>query len=133
MSDSTQEQGISPPGQVKLEPIPNKLYFTIGEVSQLCAVPAHRLRYWESKVPGLAQVGRRQNRRYYRREDVIKARRIRELVDDQGMTIEGAVQALETQQTKSEGQAVSRVGRELREIREALQEVSRVLAKTPSK
>ena len=125
-----QERENPPPGQVELEPIPNKLYFTIGEVSHLCAVPAHRLRYWERKVPGLAQVGRRQNRRYYRREDVIKARRIRELIDDQGMTIEGAVQALEARQTRIESQPTSRVGRELREIREALQEISRLLTKS---
>ena len=133
MSDSIQEDENSPLAQVELDPIPNKLYFTIGEVSQLCAVPAHRLRYWERKVPGLAQVGRRQNRRYYRREDVIKARRIRELIDDHGMTIEGAVQALEARQTRTESLPASRVGRELREIREALQDVSRMLAKTPKR
>ena len=111
------------------EPIPNKIYFTIGEVSELCGVPAHRLRYWERKIPGMGQVSRRQNRRYYRREDVIKARRVRELIDDQGMTIEGAIQALEERQSRSEDDQGSRVEQELREIRNALQEVSRMLTK----
>ncbi len=114
-------------GQADLAPIPNKLYFTIGEVSQLCEVPAHVLRYWERKVPGLSQVSRRKNRRYYRREDVIRARRFRELVYDQGMTIKGAVQVLETPPEQGEQPPSPRAGRELRDIREGLQEVSRML------
>ncbi len=113
-----------------LEPIPNKLYFTIGEVSELCAVPAHVLRYWERKVPQLSQVSRRNNRRYYKRQDVMKVRRMRELVYGRGMTIKGAIQALKERQASKESQAEPRARHELRSIRQGLQEVSRLLARS---
>ncbi len=119
-----------------LEPIPDKLYFTIGEVGKLCEVPAHVLRYWERKVPGLSKVARRNNRRYYRREDVVKARRIRTLIYDRGMTIQGAVQALDAPDEALAQQVHSKVnfagtqrGEALSEVCEALKEVSNLLAK----
>ncbi|ABM61222.1 MerR family transcriptional regulator [Halorhodospira halophila] len=78
-----------------LPPIPSKRYFTIGEVSQLCAVKPHVLRYWEQEFPQLRPVKRRGNRRYYQRHDVILIRRIRALLYEEGFTIGGARQKLE--------------------------------------
>ena len=73
-----------------LPPIPGKRYFTIGEVSELCIVKPHILRYWEQEFPNLKPVKRRGNRRYYQRGDVIVVRQIRSLLYDQGYTIDGA-------------------------------------------
>ncbi len=78
----------------ELPPIPGKRYFTIGEVSQLCEVKPHVLRYWEQEFPQLKPVKRRGNRRYYQRQDVIIIRQIRGLLYDQGFTIGGARQRL---------------------------------------
>ena len=84
------------PGQNnELPAIPGKRYFTIGEVSQLCDVKPHVLRYWEQEFPQLKPVKRRGNRRYYQRQDVIVIRQIRSLLYDQGFTIGGARQRLE--------------------------------------
>ena len=74
----------------ELPPIPAKRYFTIGEVSELCAVKPHVLRYWEQEFPALNPVKRRGNRRYYQRHDVLMIRQIRALLYDQGFTITGA-------------------------------------------
>ena len=71
----------------ELPPIPAKRYFTIGEVSDLCAVKPHVLRYWEQEFPALNPVKRRGNRRYYQRHDVLMIRQIRALLYDQGFTI----------------------------------------------
>ena len=70
--------------------IPAKRYFTIGEVSELCDVKSHVLRYWEQEFPSLSPVKRRGNRRYYQRHDVLLIRQIRSLLYEQGYTIEGA-------------------------------------------
>jgi DNA-binding transcriptional MerR regulator len=78
----------------ELPPIPGKRYFTIGEVSQLCEVKPHVLRYWEQEFPQLKPVKRRGNRRYYQRQDVLVIRQIRSLLYDQGFTIGGARQRL---------------------------------------
>lgn len=80
----------------ELLPIPDKRYFTISEVSELCLVKPHVLRYWEQEFPQLKPVKRRGNRRYYQRDDVLVIREIRELLYDQGFTIGGARQQLET-------------------------------------
>ena len=77
-----------------LPDIPHKRYFAIGEVSDLCAVKPHVLRYWEQEFPQLRPVKRRGNRRYYQPEDVQMVRRIRSLLYDQGFTIGGARQRL---------------------------------------
>ncbi len=74
----------------ELPPIPGKRYFTIGEVSDLCAVKPHVLRYWEQEFPQLKPVKRRGNRRYYQRNDVMMVRHIRSLLYEQGYTIGGA-------------------------------------------
>ena len=74
----------------ELPPIPAKRYFTIGEVSELCGVKAHVLRYWEQEFTQLKPVKRRGNRRYYQHHEVLLIRRIRELLYEQGFTISGA-------------------------------------------
>jgi DNA-binding transcriptional MerR regulator len=73
-----------------LPPIPAKRYFTIGEVSELCGVKPHVLRYWEQEFTQLRPVKRRGNRRYYQHHEVLLVRRIRELLYEQGFTISGA-------------------------------------------
>lgn len=78
----------------QLPPIPGKRYFTIGEVSDLCGVKTHVLRYWEQEFPSLKPMKRRGNRRYYQREDVLLIRQIRSLLYEQGYTISGARQKL---------------------------------------
>lgn len=75
---------------LELPPIPAKRYFTIGEVSDLCGVKAHVLRYWEQEFSQLKPVKRRGNRRYYQHHEVLLIRRIRELLYEQGFTISGA-------------------------------------------
>ncbi len=74
----------------ELPPIPPKRYFTIGEVSELCGVKPHVLRYWEQEFSQLKPVKRRGNRRYYQHHEVMLIRRIRELLYEQGFTISGA-------------------------------------------
>jgi DNA-binding transcriptional MerR regulator len=76
--------------RVALPPIPAKRYFTIGEVSELCAVKPHVLRYWEQEFTQLKPVKRRGNRRYYQHHEVLLIRRIRDLLYEQGFTINGA-------------------------------------------
>jgi DNA-binding transcriptional MerR regulator len=76
--------------KVDLPPIPAKRYFTIGEVSELCGVKPHVLRYWEQEFTQLKPVKRRGNRRYYQHHEVLLIRRIRELLYEEGFTISGA-------------------------------------------
>lgn len=76
--------------KAQLPPIPAKRYFTIGEVSELCGVKPHVLRYWEQEFTQLKPVKRRGNRRYYQHHEVLLIRRIRELLYEQGFTISGA-------------------------------------------
>jgi DNA-binding transcriptional MerR regulator len=73
-----------------LPSIPAKRYFTIGEVSDLCGVKPHVLRYWEQEFTQLRPMKRRGNRRYYQHHEVLMIRRIRDLLYDQGFTISGA-------------------------------------------
>src|SRR5271169_2111894 len=90
---------MAEPRQIKadLPPIPAKRYFTIGEVSDLCAVKPHVLRYWEQEFTQLKPVKRRGNRRYYQHHEVLLIRRIRDLLYEQGFTINGARHRLETE------------------------------------
>ncbi len=85
---------LEPSHNNELPAIPGKRYFTIGEVSELCAVKPHVLRYWEQEFPQLKPVKRRGNRRYYQREDVLTIRQIRSLLYEQGYTIGGARQRM---------------------------------------
>jgi DNA-binding transcriptional MerR regulator len=88
--------------KVVLPPIPAKRYFTIGEVSELCGVKPHVLRYWEQEFTQLRPVKRRGNRRYYQHHEVLLIRRIRDLLYEQGFTINGARNRLDSQ-----GRAIS--------------------------
>lgn len=85
MNDRAAKPSLAP-----LPPIPAKRYFTIGEVSELCGVKPHVLRYWEQEFTQLKPVKRRGNRRYYQHHEVLLIRRIRELLYEQGFTISGA-------------------------------------------
>ena len=89
-----------------LPPIPAKRYFTIGEVSELCAVKPHVLRYWEQEFTQLRPVKRRGNRRYYQHHEVLLVRRIRDLLYTEGFTIIGARNRLEEVGVKRGGAAV---------------------------
>jgi DNA-binding transcriptional MerR regulator len=89
-----------------LPPIPAKRYFTIGEVSELCGVKPHVLRYWEQEFTQLRPVKRRGNRRYYQHHEVLLIRRIRELLYEEGFTISGARNRLE-ESARPRGRAAS--------------------------
>jgi len=85
---------------IVLPAIPAKRYFTIGEVSELCGVKPHVLRYWEQEFTQLKPVKRRGNRRYYQHHEVLLIRRIRELLYEQGFTISGARNKLDSRHTE---------------------------------
>jgi len=123
--------------KAELPPIPAKRYFTIGEVSELCGVKPHVLRYWEQEFTQLKPVKRRGNRRYYQHHEVLLIRRIRELLYEEGFTISGARNRLDSstpQEEKAEparasgrgaasagGVDVNAIKRELRAVLEQLQ------------
>ena len=86
------------PEQIVLPSIPAKRYFTIGEVSELCGVKSHVLRYWEQEFTQLKPVKRRGNRRYYQHHEVLLIRRIRDLLYEQGFTISGARNKLDARE-----------------------------------
>ena len=97
-----------------LPPIPAKRYFTIGEVSELCGVKPHVLRYWEQEFTQLKPVKRRGNRRYYQHHEVLLIRRIRELLYEEGFTISGARNRLDnsaSQQPEEKSEVALRNGR----------------------
>jgi DNA-binding transcriptional MerR regulator len=109
-----------------LPPIPGKRYFTIGEVSDLCAVKPHVLRYWEQEFPQLKPVKRRGNRRYYQRHDVLMIRQIRNLLYEQGFTIGGARQKLSGEDARDDVNQSQQIIRQLRvELEEVLQILKR--------
>ena len=90
---------LEPSNNAELPAIPGKRYFTIGEVSELCGVKPHVLRYWEQEFTQLKPVKRRGNRRYYQHHEVLLIRRIRELLYEQGFTISGARNRLDNAAT----------------------------------
>jgi DNA-binding transcriptional MerR regulator len=98
----------------ELPAIPGKRYFTIGEVSDLCAVKPHVLRYWEQEFPQLKPTKRRGNRRYYQRQDVILVRQIRSLLYEQGFTIGGARHRLTGDENKADSSLSQQIIRQLR-------------------
>lgn len=120
-----------PEPAVALPPIPAKRYFTIGEVSDLCGVKPHVLRYWEQEFTQLKPVKRRGNRRYYQHHEVLLIRRIRSLLYEQGFTISGARNRLgDTRDVPPLDQdaAVRLSGAEMQSLRAELHGVSAVLA-----
>ena len=110
----------------ELPAIPGKKYFTIGEVSDLCGVKPHVLRYWEQEFPQLKPVKRRGNRRYYQRHDVIVIRQIRSLLYDQGFTITGARQQLSGDSAKQDTAQSQQI---IKQLRTELEEVLQLLKK----
>ncbi len=108
----------------ELPSIPNKRYFTIGEVSDLCDVKPHVLRYWEQEFPDLKPVKRRGNRRYYQRHDVMLIRTIRDLLYQQGYTIGGARQQLSGESGKEDSGQAQQV---VRQLRQELEDVLKIL------
>lgn len=98
---------------VELPAIPGKRYFTIGEVSELCQVKPHVLRYWEQEFPQLKPVKRRGNRRYYQRHDVLMIRQIRSLLYEQGFTIGGARQKMSGDDAKQDQHQSQQIVRQL--------------------
>lgn len=110
---------LEPSHNAELPEIPAKRYFTIGEVSELCQVKPHVLRYWEQEFTQLKPVKRRGNRRYYQRQDVILIRQIRSLLYEQGFTIGGARQRM------TEGGAVTTLNPQV--IRELIEDVQEAL------
>jgi DNA-binding transcriptional MerR regulator len=114
---------LEPGNNDLLPPIPGKRYFTIGEVSDLCGVKPHVLRYWEQEFPQLKPVKRRGNRRYYQRHDVLVIRQIRSLLYDQGFTIGGARQRLSSEDAKEDVNQSQQIVRQLRNELEELLEL----------
>lgn len=115
---------LDPRSNQELPPIPAKRYFTIGEVSELCGVKPHVLRYWEQEFPQLKPVKRRGNRRYYQRHDVLMVRQIRALLHEQGFTILGARQRLEGEGAQND---VSRSQQLVRQVRLELEQILETL------
>ncbi|MCP4041447.1 MAG: MerR family transcriptional regulator [Gammaproteobacteria bacterium] len=115
---------LDPSSGSDLPAIPGKRYFTIGEVSELCGVKPHVLRYWEQEFPQLKPLKRRGNRRYYQRQDVILIRQIRSLLYENGFTIGGARQRLSGDDAKSD---VNQSQQIIRQLRNELEEVLIIL------
>ena len=116
---------LDPDDNLELPPIPSKRYFTIGEVSDLCGVKPHVLRYWEQEFPQLKPVKRRGNRRYYQHHEVLLIRRIRDLLYDQGFTISGARNRLE--ETVAEPAKASRTAAKSTNLAALRKEIKSVL------
>ncbi|HSH06455.1 MAG TPA: MerR family transcriptional regulator [Burkholderiales bacterium] len=121
--------------KVELPPIPAKRYFTIGEVSELCGVKPHVLRYWEQEFTQLKPVKRRGNRRYYQHHEVLLIRRIRELLYEEGFTISGARNRLDGGLANGTAEDTAGVGRraaagavDLRAVKRELQDLLAVLS-----
>jgi DNA-binding transcriptional MerR regulator len=115
---------LEPSNNAELPAIPGKRYFTIGEVSELCGVKPHVLRYWEQEFPQLKPVKRRGNRRYYQRQDVLVIRQIRSLLYEQGFTIGGARNRLDGEEARED---VTQTQQLVRQLRMELEDVLKIL------
>jgi DNA-binding transcriptional MerR regulator len=115
----------------ELPPIPAKRYFTIGEVSDLCAVKPHVLRYWEQEFTQLKPVKRRGNRRYYQHHEVLLIRRIRDLLYEQGFTINGARHRLETDGAGEASDSVPAAALSADELRQEIMSIRALLRGEP--
>jgi DNA-binding transcriptional MerR regulator len=116
---------LEPSNNNELPVIPDKRYFTIGEVSELCGVKPHVLRYWEQEFTELSPVKRRGNRRYYQRHEVLMIRQIRALLYEQGYTIGGAKAHLISDNAKEDStrarQLIHQMIAELEDVLELLE------------
>ena len=115
---------LEPGNNDDLPPIPGKRYFSIGEVSDLCSVKPHVLRYWEQEFPQLKPIKRRGNRRYYQRQDVLLIRQIRSLLYEDGFTIGGARQRLTGDDAKLD---ISQSQQIIKQLRLELEQVIKIL------
>ena len=115
---------LEPPTSNDLPAIPGKRYFTIGEVSDLCGVKPHVLRYWEQEFPQLTPLKRRGNRRYYQRQDVMLIRQIRSLLYEHGFTIGGARQRLSGEEARID---ISQSRQIIHQLRRELEDVLLIL------
>lgn len=128
---------ISKSEVIVLPPIPAKRYFTIGEVSELCGVKPHVLRYWEQEFTQLKPIKRRGNRRYYQHHEVLLIRRIRELLYEQGFTISGARNKLDGRLDQAEKDSVAAAAEaaqnkiNLLEVRQELEQILALLTFAP--
>ncbi len=111
----------------ELPAIPAKRYFTIGEVSELCGVKAHVLRYWEQEFTQLKPVKRGGNRRYYQHHEVLLIRRIRELLYEEGFTISGARSRLDQQPLDNRNQEKASTSVQQINVAEIRRELSEIL------
>ena len=102
VQEQTQKQKIN-----HFPTIPDKRYFTISEAGELCCLKPYVLRYWEQEFPQLKPLKRRGNRRYYQRRDLLLIRQIRQLLYEQGFTIEGAKTQLTKKNEATDVQRVS--------------------------
>lgn len=108
--------------------VPTKRYFTIGEVSELCAVKPHVLRYWEQEFTQLSPVKRRGNRRYYQPQDVQIIRQIRSLLYEQGFTINGARQCLARDEQPTQVNSENPTNENIQQLITELEEVRFLLS-----
>ena len=115
---------LEPSNHAELPAIPGKRYFAIGEVSDLCGVKPHVLRYWEQEFPQLKPVKRRGNRRYYQRQDVLVIRQFRGLLYEEGFTIGGARQRLAGTEARDDSSQSQQI---VRQVRVELEELLKLL------
>jgi len=115
---------LEPGNNAELPVIPGKRYFTIGEVSELCGVKPHVLRYWEQEFSHLQPVKRRGNRRYYQRQDVLIIRQIRSLLYEEGFTIGGARQKLAGDEARHDSSQSQQI---IHQVRTELEDILKVL------
>ncbi len=117
------------PAAAELPPIPAKRYFTIGEVSELCGVKPHVLRYWEQEFTQLRPVKRGGNRRYYQHHEVLLIRRIRELLYQDGFTISGARNRLDELASRKREDAEDSIGlrEQLASVRSEIKSILQIL------
>ena len=120
-------------GHEKLPPIPPKRYFTIGEVSELCGVKPHVLRYWEQEFTQLRPIKRNGNRRYYQHHEVLLVRRIRELLYEQRFTISGARNRLDATERGMPGATeIETPVLDLHDLRAEIEAIRALLARSTS-
>ena len=118
----------NPMANSELPPIPAKRYFTIGEVSELCGVKAHVLRYWEQEFAQLKPVKRGGNRRYYQHHEVLLIRRIRQLLYEDGFTISGARSRLDHPEEAYDESSSATISPPTLNVAELRREIRAVLA-----
>ena len=120
---------LEPSNNNELPAIPGKRYFTIGEVSELCGVKPHVLRYWEQEFPRLSPVKRRGNRRYYQRQDVVLIRQIRSLLYEQGFTIKGAINLINKEYKENSVGSYDEINQNIMLIKSLIKEGSNLIKK----